>query len=82
MAKHPVLSQFNELIEMIDAQMPYTASLIGLPGLLLIFRHEKCGPNRAMQLLEPHCLVEFQNETVFMAKNLLETGIEKWQVAK
>ena len=78
MANHPVLSQFDELIAMIDAQMPFMASLIRLPGLILIFRHENCGPNRAMQLLDPQCKVNFDKQTVLMAKRLLETGIDKW----
>ena len=58
--------------------MPYTASLIQLPALLLLFKFENCGPNRAMQLLEPQCLQEFQKESVLMAKNLLEGPLEKW----
>ena len=78
MANHPVLSQLDELIAMIDAQMPYMASLIRLPGLLLIFRHENCGPNRAMQLLDPQSQINFEKETVLMAKRLLETVIDKW----
>ena len=78
MANHPVLSQFDELIAMIDAQMPFMASLIRLPGLILIFRHENCGSNRAMQLLDPQCKVNFDRQTVLMAKRLLETGIDKW----
>ena len=80
MAKHPVLSQFNELLSMIDTNLPYSASLIPLPGLLLLFRFDKFGPNRAMQLLEPQSLAQFEKSIIESAITIIETWLNKWQV--
>ena len=39
LAKHPVLNSIDELMTLIDTQMPYTAASINLPGLILLFQH-------------------------------------------
>ena len=38
LAKNPVLSQLDGLVDMIDGMMPYSASSIALPGLILLYR--------------------------------------------
>jgi len=53
LGKQPVLHEVATLVTLIDQDMPYTASLIGLPGLILLFHFEQSAPSRAMQLLEP-----------------------------
>ena len=78
MANHPVLSQFDELLAIIDANLPYSASLIPLPGLLLLFHFDKCGPNRATQLLEPQSLSNFEKTVTETAITIIETWLKKW----
>ena len=48
LSKHPVLQDIDQVVALIDADMPYTASLMGLPCLLVLFRNQKCRPSRAM----------------------------------
>ena len=75
LSKHPVLQDIDQLVNLLDADMPYSASLIGLPGLLLMFKYERSKPSRAMQLLQPDSLTEFKKGIARTARYLLETSL-------
>lgn len=79
LAKNSVLSQLDSLVDTIDGMMPYSASSIALPGLLLLYRYEHLKPKRAMQILEPECLTEFKKDNLKAARKLLEQPLEKWR---
>lgn len=78
LSQHPVLQDVEALVKIIDDDMPYMVSLVGLPGLLLLFRYERCRPSRALQLLRPQCLLDFRREIVSVARRLLEDSFDRW----
>ena len=76
--KHPVLQDVATLVSIIDTSMPYTSTLMGFPGLLLLFKNERCGPNRAMQLLAPSSTAHFKKGMIMAARSLLEDSLRRW----